>query len=375
MTINQFDALTQSFGSRLSRRAAVRGGAAGLATMAAVGLGRPVTAQDATPVADQGALAADMLAAFDRLPGRKALRFWAPANAAYAEWSVSLNPDTYLFCASAFKAYVLAECLRQAEAAIDPEGETTPGAQLNAALGQPLTLDETVFSPASRVFNPPNLTGTVSARTTLEAMMFHSDNTATDMALKYAGADNVRAFIASIGLGETRIPESTRQFFGYVAGDPDWRNMTWDRVTALLGALETPGGQPPFPSNPLINDVISMVSSPADFVSFYARALQGAFFQYPETLTAFRAILPRADAIAATVPLGVNAFLKSGNADFLSERALTVAGGLWVAHRWVYFSFLINWTDDEAGPVAEVRGPFDAAANTMFTLFRDRLDG
>ena len=44
----------------------------------------------------------------------------------------------------------------------------------------------------------------------MEAMVVHSDNTATDMVLKETGADAVRRFIASIGLKKTMIPDSTR---------------------------------------------------------------------------------------------------------------------------------------------------------------------
>ena len=37
------------------------------------------------------------------------------------------------------------------------------------------------------MFNPPNLSGLVSQRTALEAMIMHSDNTATDMSMKQVG--------------------------------------------------------------------------------------------------------------------------------------------------------------------------------------------
>src|SRR5688500_20389594 len=40
----------------------------------------------------------------------------------------------------------------------------------------------------------------------MEAMILRSDNTATDMMFKVAGADNVRAFIASAGLANTLVP-------------------------------------------------------------------------------------------------------------------------------------------------------------------------
>ena len=63
----------------------------------------------------------------------------------------------------------------------------------------------------------------MTLRTALEAMISHSDNTATDMVLRHVGAERVQAFVEAIGLRQTRIPTSTRQFIGYVAGLPDWR--------------------------------------------------------------------------------------------------------------------------------------------------------
>jgi len=100
------------------------------------------------------------------LTGQKALQLWAPAVDGIAEWSVALHADAPLFCGSAFKALVLAEFLRQVEA-----GATS--------LEEPLALDEDAYAPGAPVFNPPYLSGQVRARTVLEAMISHSDNTAT----------------------------------------------------------------------------------------------------------------------------------------------------------------------------------------------------
>ena len=101
--------------------------------------------------------------------------------------------------------------------------------------------------------------------------------------------------------------------------------------------------------HPILNDVITMASTPDDLVSFFSRALQGEFFRFPETLAVFRAILSTADAIAATMPLGVSAFGKGGSFALNQEYALSFAGGMYVPDRWVYFSLIINWTAAEAG--------------------------
>jgi beta-lactamase class A len=53
-------------------------------------------------------------------------------------------------------------------------------------------LDQSVWSFGSDIFNPPDLSGLVSERTAMEAMIIHSDNTATDMILKEAGPVKVR---------------------------------------------------------------------------------------------------------------------------------------------------------------------------------------
>jgi beta-lactamase class A len=116
-----------------------------------------------------------------------------------------------------------------------------------------------------------------------------------------------------------------------------------------------------------------MVGSPHDFVSFYSRALQGRFFKYPETLGTFRAILSLADAIALTVPLGANAFMKGGSADTGSQFALCLAGGMWIPGRWVYFAMILNWTSATGGPFADVLSLVAKTAKTIFTWVKDGL--
>ena len=109
----------------------------------------------------------------------------------------------------------------------------------------------------------------------MEAMVIHSDNTATDMVLKSAGPDAVRRFIASIGLNKTMIPDSTRVFAAYLLGVPNYKTVTWDELINF----------PPGPLvHPFLNEVETLASSPDDLVSFFARALQGRFVSHQETL-------------------------------------------------------------------------------------------
>lgn len=354
----------RAFDDRLmSRRRALGAGVA--AALGAASYGQVAAAERPAPAApaQQAELAGEITAAFDRLPGRKGLKLWAPADAGQAEWSATINPSGQFFVASAFKAYVLAEYLRQVEATLDPASATPLGRQLGARLKEEWPLDASVWSLDSAVFNPPNLSGKVQALTALEAMISRSDNTGTDMTLAHAGADRVRAFISSIGLRDTRIPDSTRQFIGYIFGLPDWQATTWAQVTA----------DTTYPPRPIVNDQITMVSTPDDFVSFYSRALQGEFFRHPETLAQFRAILTLADAIALAMPLGVSAFLKGGSINYNGDNALSVGGGMYFPKRWVYYSLIINWTDAEASDGGAVQAQYAAAARTIFTLVRDRL--
>ena len=86
----------------------------------------------------------------------------------------------------------------------------------------------------------------------LEAMIAHSDNTATDIVLKHVGPENVDAFIAEIGLTQTVIPLSTHQFFGYAFGVEDWEGTTWDQ-------LRNP--DPSLSPRPILNDTITMAST------------------------------------------------------------------------------------------------------------------
>src|SRR5262245_50565757 len=161
-----------------------------------------------------GALQRRIVREFDQLPGRKWLKILVPRAGRLPAWSVERDPDLPLFVASAIKFWVLAEYLRQVEAA-------------TATLEEHLPVDDRIWSVISPVLmdDPPDngVSGIIQARVALEAMIGHSDNTATDIALKRATPDAVRAFLASIGLAHSRIPDSTRQFFGYIAGSPNWQ--------------------------------------------------------------------------------------------------------------------------------------------------------
>lgn len=358
----------------LTRRSALRAGSLGAAASFGGAALRRAAAQEATPVVEataaeataQDGLSVEVIQLFDALPGTKALSFWAPPDAGRAAWSASYQSDRQLVIASAFKPFVLAEYLRQAEESLDPTASAPFAAQLHARLQEELTLDERVFTLGSPILNPPNLTGKVTTRTAIEAMILESDDTATDMLLARVGPERVRGLIADLGLRQTRIPDSTRQYVGYVFGDPDWRTLTWERLLPL--AQNTP-----YPPRLALNDEITMASTADELVAFYSRLLLGELFRYPETLVVFRTMLSLKDEIAQILPLGVNTFLKGGSLDAFSDHVLAAAGGMYVAQRWVYFAVILNWSDAEGGTVASVGPAFASVGHTAFTMIRDRL--
>jgi beta-lactamase class A len=217
----------------------------------------------------------------------------------------------------------------------------------------------------SRAFTPPNLSGLVTERTAMEAMIMHSDNTATDMEIVQAGRQNVQNFLQSAGLTNSAIPDSTRVFFGYLLGAPDYKTFSWEELISL------PDDAPIV--NPPLNDVETLASSCDDLVSFYSRSLQGKFFQRGETLAEFRRILTLADAISLVpFPLGVSAFAKGGSIDLKGYHALCLPGAMFFSGRWLYFSMIINWNAPEITDAKTVSA-FVAVVREILQRVKDRL--
>jgi beta-lactamase class A len=287
----------------------------------------------ATPIGSGGipGLLDDFLA----LPGNKSAQL--DVDAVTEPWRVTHDPDAPLFCGSAFKTFVLATYLREVEAGRLSEAEQ-------------LVIDDSIRSVGGGVFE--HLSGTTEARNVLEAMIAHSDNTATDVALNRVGPDKVRAFIAEAGLHQARIPDSTRRFFSYIAGYPVGEDMGWKGI----GEMQT-GKTDDRTPRPPINDEETMVCPAAEFVSYYKRALAGDFFAKKETLVEFKRIQAMADAIALVVPQDTPAYLKGGSIDWNGFHCLTVAGQMIVAATPVTFCLMLNWSDGD-GEKAAVEGRY-----------------
>jgi len=298
---------------------------------------------------------ADIAHLFDGLPGDLGFKIHAPGSKRNDALTVEANADRMLFAASSIKTFALCEALRQADS---PD-------IVGLLEAKELPLDARVWSLGSPIFNPPDLSGLVSERTALEAMILRSDNTATDMIFNLAGASNIRKLIASAGLRSTRVPDNTRIFSAYLFGAKDYKTITWEELLKLASNPQL--------AHPFLNDVQTLASSARDFVTYYSQALQGGFFQHGETLQEFRRILTLCDFIyLIPVPLGVSAYAKSGNADTPGFHARAFAGGMFFDDRWVYFAFLHNWYAPEADDPHTVE-KFFAAIEEALTRVREAL--
>jgi beta-lactamase class A len=292
---------------------------------------------------------------FATVPGATSLKIWSPANENGRELLIESNASERLFIGSAVKAFVLCERLRQLD---------SPDVVQKISEHQ-LKLDASVWMLDSTTFNPPNLSGLVTERTAMEAMIMHSDNTATDMELAQAGRQNVQTFLQSAGLTNSSVPDSTRVFFGYLLGAPDYKTFTWQQT------ISSPEDAPIV--NAPLNDVETLASSSDDIVSFYSRSLQGNFFQHAQTLAEFKRILTLADAISSLpFPAGVSAFAKGGSIDLRGYHALCLPGAMFFSGRWVYFSAIINWNAPELTDPTTVSA-FVAAVRNILQLTKDLL--
>jgi beta-lactamase class A len=257
-----------------------------------------------------------------------------------ARWQGGSQPDAVLFVGSAVKTFILAQTLISAE-----QGRLSENDQW--------VIDDSVRSLVSPVFL--NLSGKTQARSVLEAMIAHSDNTATDVALGNVGVGNVRALIANAGCNQTRIPDSTRRLFLYIAGAPPGSDLGWQDVQKMST------GWLPGPPRPVVNTQQSMLSSATDLVQWYRDSLTGKFFTKPGSLMEYKRILSMADVIPLIVPDDTVAFAKGGSIDWQNFHCYCVAGQMVLGAARVSFCFTINWN-----------GP-DSTVPKMFADYTDSL--
>jgi beta-lactamase class A len=292
--------------------------------------------------ADSGVQAA--VARFGALPSASCLII---AEHPTAPWQASHDPAKRLFVGSAVKTFILAQYLREVEA-----GRLTEEQQMK--------VDDSVRSLSSPVFL--NLTGTTQARSVLEAMIAHSDNTATDIALAAAGPDKVRALIAEAKLPATQIPESTRRLFSYLAGVPEGVDAGWDGMQKMVN------GSSAVQARPALNDRQTMASTAEDMVRWYQQSLRGAFFSKPQTLIEYKRISAMADSLALVVPPATAAYGKGGSIDWAGFHCFALPGQMVVGGKVpVTFCFTINWS----GPVEGVGEVFNSYKTAVADVLKE----
>jgi beta-lactamase class A len=263
-----------------------------------------------------------------------------------APWQVSHHPDARLFVGSAVKTFILAQFLREMEAGRLSEDQQMP-------------INDAVRSLISPVFL--KLSGTTQARAVLEAMIAHSDNTATDAVLAAVGATQVRALIREAGLQATQIPDSTRRLISYLAGAPEGVDLGWEGMQRLENSNLAGIGRP------ALNDHQTMASTANDMVLWYRRALRGEFFKAPATLVEFKRIQAMADAGPYVVPADTVAYAKGGSIDWEDFHCLCLSGQMIVGTVPVTFCFTINW----AGPNDGVPAIFQSSKSAVADVLRE----
>ncbi len=313
-------------GGSVARRRALLAGT-GLALSGVLGAwdGSAQAAPSEVPAAVQAALARFATLATDTSGALVRTHAWPDASASVG-WRAAHGADRTLFIGSATKTFMLAQFLRATEAAQAP---------LSAAA--PCAIDDGVRSPGSPVFEA--LTGRTAYRNVLEAMMTHSDNTATDAVLAAVGPDAVRALIAQAGLASVHIPDSTRKLFSCLAGAPSGTDLGWEGMQRLARGQDM--GLTPLTD--LMSAPQRMTGSADDMVRWYAGALAGRWFAQADTLREFRRIHAMADALALVVPAGLAAYGKGGSIDWEGFHALSVPGQMVVGRRAATFCFTLNW--------------------------------
>lgn len=251
-----------------------------------------------------------------------------------AAWKLAHDAERHLFIGSAIKTFILAQYLRDVETGRLSEDT-------------PVSVDDAVRTPGSPVLL--HMAGTLPARSALEAMITHSDNIGTDIALAAATPARVRALIAQAGLRQTQIPDSTRRFFSWIAGAPEGVDLGWDGMQRIAD-----GWYPGTPRPPL-NDEQTLASTSAEMVRWYRDALAGAYFTSADTLREFKRIQAMADALSQVVPDGIAAWGKGGSVDWEGFHCFCLPGQMRVYEVPVTFCFTINWSgpDDGVGPMFE----------------------
>ncbi|MBB3899436.1 serine hydrolase [Roseococcus suduntuyensis] len=254
------------------------------------------------------------------LGGRVGVR--VTVDAPTGAWHLAHEGARPLFVGSATKSFILAAYLLAVE-----RGE--------ASLEEPLAVEDEVRAPSSSVLE--GLRGTMAARFVLEAMIAHSDNTATDMAMKRVGVAAVRDVITRAGLRGVQVAGSTRRMVSYLAGAAPGQDLGWAGVqAAMAGAL-------PQPPRLVMNEHESMIAPPEALAAWYRFVLSGGLFAREESLKEFQRISATATILPMVVPPHTAAYGKGGSIVWNDENALALGAQMRVRDIAASFGFALNW--------------------------------
>ncbi len=273
-------------------------------------------------------------------------------------WAAGVQADQTMFVGSAVKTFILAEYLR---------GDLSETGVMGIDDGI-RSISSTVFGDQTLAGEPApdlKLDGETLARSVLEAMISHSDNTATDAILAAVGANSVRDMISDVGLTSVSIPDSTRRLFTYLASGQDV-DVSWETLKEYVAS--------PPNAQTAINGVQSMLASASDMVRWYETALLDPSFFTPADLAEFKRISSMADALHVIVPDNIASYGKGGSISWNDFSCISVSGQMVVptmdpGRPWipVTFSFNVNWGSDEPATFRDVAGIFAPAVKGVLT--------
>jgi beta-lactamase class A len=315
----------------------------GWTAVAGAALAAPaILSTDAEAARDTGAID-KALRGFDTLPGNVAYRINVGRGG--RRFTAGKKASGTLFVGSAIKTFILARYLKDVENG-------------RLSLTEQLKVNNAVRSLSSSVFL--DMTGTTPATSVLEAMITHSDNTATDIAIGQVGPGRVRTFIENAGLTSVQIPTSTRLLLSYLAGAPFGVDEGWQGMKRIVkgeqfGPLRSP-----------MNKRETMQGSADDFVSYYERILAGEFIRTAPMQQEFRRISSMASALWSVVPENTPAYGKGGSIEWDDFNCFSLPGQMLIGGTLpVTFMFTINWK----GKPSTIPGVVDQFA----TAIRDTL--
>ncbi|WP_424812873.1 serine hydrolase [Roseococcus sp. YIM B11640] len=264
-------------------------------------------------------------------------------------WRVGQDADKPLFVGSVIKTFILAAYLLEVEAG-------------RLEMTEQLPVNDGIRSMVSPVLG--EVTGTMPAKMVLEAMIAHSDNTATDIALKRVGVEKVRAVVAAAPLRDVAVVTSTRRLFSWLAGaapgqDLDWAGMQGvmaDRLPGTPRAIAVTGD--------------TMAAPASSMTGWYRHVLSGRVFQRPTALSEFKRISAMADALSFIVPADIAAYGKGGSIVWRGENALSVAGQMVVRGIPASFSFTRNWPGEPEKVPAETLATIEVVRAILAAVAR-----